>query len=77
MSLKWILFRVNRSQIDLEYDLESPRLQRESCSSRQVLSIATSLTLFRLSSREKIALQDSDLIRYNLDLVHLDISNPN
>jgi hypothetical protein len=39
MSLKQIQFQVNRSQIDLEADPESPRLQHESCSSHQELSI--------------------------------------
>jgi hypothetical protein len=74
MSLKQILFRVNRSQIDLEDDPESPRLQHGSCSAHQELSIAASPTLFRSSSRKKIVLEVSDLIRYNPDLVHLVIS---
>jgi hypothetical protein len=71
MSLKQIQFQVNQSQIDLEHDPKSSHLQHGSCSSRQELHIAASLTLFRSSSREKITLKDSDLIRYNPDLVHL------
>jgi hypothetical protein len=77
MSLKQIQFRVNRSQIDLEDDTESPRLQHGSCSSRQELSIAASLTLFRSTSKEQGVLKVLDLVRYNPDLVHLDVPNPN
>jgi hypothetical protein len=77
MSIKQIQFRVNRSQINLDDDPELSHLQHGSCSSRQELSIAASLTLFHSSSREKIALEDSDLIRYNPDLVHLVIANSN
>jgi hypothetical protein len=75
MSLKQILFRVIQSQIDLEDHPESLRLQHGSCSPRQDHSIAASLTLFRSSSREKIILQDLDLIRYNPDLDPLVILN--
>jgi hypothetical protein len=75
MSLKQIQFRAIQSQIDLEDDLESPHLKHGSCSSCQELSIVASLTLFRSSSRENIALEVLDLIRYNLDLVHLVVPN--
>jgi hypothetical protein len=71
MALKQIQFQINRSQIDLEDDPESPRLRHKSCSSRQELSVAASLTLFHSSSWEKIALEVSD------DLVHLVVPNPN
>jgi hypothetical protein len=67
MSLKQIQFQVNRRQIDLEDDPESPRLQHGSCSSHQELSIAASLTLFRSVSKEQFTSEDSDLIRYNPD----------
>jgi hypothetical protein len=71
MSLKQIQFRAIRSQIGLEDDPESPRLQHGSCSSHQQLSIAASLTLFRSTSMEQITLEISDLARYNPDLIHL------
>jgi hypothetical protein len=77
MSLKQIQFRVNQSQINLEDDPESPRLQHGSCSSHPELSIAVSLTLFRSARKEQFVLEVSDLVRYNPDLVYFVISNPN
>jgi hypothetical protein len=68
MSLKQIKFRVHQSQIDLEDDLESPRLQHRSCSSHQEISIAASLILFCSTSREQFLLEVSDLVRYIPDL---------